>query len=62
MNRAHNPKVSGSNPDPATKTVKGLEFFSKPFLFSFVLSAKIFPVNFITYYYRTLERYYSFFD
>jgi hypothetical protein len=23
--RAHNPKVSGSNPDPATNKIKGLE-------------------------------------
>ena len=33
--RAHNPKVIGSNPVPATKDFKGLEEKpSKPFLFS----------------------------
>ena len=30
--RAHNPKVSGSNPLPATKTERGLQK-CKPFLF-----------------------------
>jgi hypothetical protein len=30
--RAHNPKVGGSNPPPATK-IKGLENISEPFLF-----------------------------
>ena len=33
--RAHNPKVIGSNPVPATNKIKGLEVItSKPFYFS----------------------------
>jgi hypothetical protein len=33
--RAHNPKVRGSNPLPATNEIKGLGVSSKPFLLSF---------------------------
>jgi len=33
--RAENPKVRGSNPLPATKQFKGLQFFSSPFFIDF---------------------------
>jgi hypothetical protein len=43
--QAHNPKVTGSNPVPATtNNIKGLDHKSKPFLFSlFTLFPTLFP-------------------
>ena len=41
---AHNPKVDGSNPSPATKALQGVrQFVLTPFLFSKKLIPTIFP-------------------
>jgi hypothetical protein len=46
---AHNPKVRGSNPLPATKEIKGLQMMQAFFVFLFFEVIPFLPVRFYMY-------------